>query len=82
MAQNTNSPTAAQLKGFIERIEKIEEDRDACTADRKEVYTEAKDEGYDTKAIRKIVKMRKMDTAKRKEEEAILSTYCEAIGLE
>jgi uncharacterized protein (UPF0335 family) len=74
--------TAAQgrLKSFIERIERLEEDKAAVTGDLKEVYLEAKGEGFDAKILRKVVRLRKQDTAKRQEEEALLDLYLSAIG--
>jgi len=74
--------TSAQgkLKSLIERIERLEEDRKAVGADLKEVYAEAKGEGFDTKIIRKVVRLRKADTAKRQEEEALIELYITAIG--
>lgn len=78
----SNSNSAQLLKSFVERIERIEEERDEATAARKEVYTEAKDEGFDTKALRRLIKIRKMDPFTRKQEEEILGTYLDALGIE
>jgi uncharacterized protein (UPF0335 family) len=69
-----------QLKTIIERIERLEEDKAAVAADLKEVYAEAKGNGFDTKIIRKVVRIRKQDKAKVQEEEAILDLYLTAIG--
>jgi len=69
-----------KLKSLIERIERLEEDRAAVANDLKEVYAEAKGEGFDTKIIRKVVRLRKADTAKRQEEEALIELYITAIG--
>jgi uncharacterized protein (UPF0335 family) len=69
-----------RLKSFIERIERLEEDKAAIAADMKEVFAEAKGEGFDTKIMRKVVRLRKQDKAKRMEEEAILDLYLSAIG--
>jgi uncharacterized protein (UPF0335 family) len=66
---------------FIERIENIEADLDARKADRKAVYSELKGEGYDTKATRQIVRLRKKEAHIRQEEDMILETYRTAIGL-
>ncbi|MDP1738882.1 MAG: DUF2312 domain-containing protein [Caulobacter sp.] len=75
------SPTAnGQLKSLIERIERLEEDRAAVMADLKEVYAEAKGNGFDVKIIRKVVRIRKMDRAKRQEEEALIDLYLSASG--
>ena len=69
-----------RLKSFIERIERLEEDKAAVANDLKEVYAEAKGEGFDTKILRKVVRLRKQDTAKRQEEEALIDLYISAIG--
>jgi len=71
---------ANHLKGYIERIERLEEEKKAISDDIKEVYLEAKGTGYDTKIIKMIVKIRKMDKAKRQEEEEILDLYLSSIG--
>ncbi|MEO8926904.1 MAG: DUF2312 domain-containing protein [Caulobacteraceae bacterium] len=74
--------TSAQgkLKSLIERIERLEEDKAAVSADLKEVYAEAKGEGFDVKIVRKVVRLRKQDAAKRQEEEALIDLYISAIG--
>jgi uncharacterized protein (UPF0335 family) len=69
-----------RLKTIIERIERLEEDKAAIMTDLKEVYLEAKGEGFDTKILRKVVRMRKQDKAKRQEEEALIDLYLSAIG--
>jgi uncharacterized protein (UPF0335 family) len=69
-----------RLKSLIERIERLEEDKAAIMADMKEVFAEAKGEGFDTKIMRKVVRLRKQDRATRLEEEAILDLYLSAIG--
>lgn len=69
-----------KLKSLIERIERLEEDKAAVANDLKEVYAEAKGEGFDTKIIRKVVRLRKADAAKRSEEEALIELYITAIG--
>ncbi|HSZ53953.1 MAG TPA: DUF2312 domain-containing protein [Caulobacteraceae bacterium] len=69
-----------RLKSVIERIERLEEDKAGIAGDIKEVYAEAKGEGFDIKVIRKIVRLRKQDKAKRQEEEALLDLYISAIG--
>ena len=75
-----NATAQAQLKSVIERIERLEEDKAAVMIDLKEVYAEAKGNGYDVKVIRKIVRLRKQDKAKRLEEEALIDLYLSAIG--
>ncbi len=69
-----------KLKSLIERIERLEEDRKAVTADLREVYAEAKGEGFDAKIMRKVIKLRGLDSAKRAEEEALIDLYIAAIG--
>ncbi len=76
-----NSIAADQLKAIIERIERLEEEKKALSEDIKDVYGEAKANGFDTKIIRKIVAIRKKDHAERKEEEAIMELYLEALGM-
>ena len=70
----------SQLRTIIERIERLEEDKKAIAEDLKEVYAEAKGNGFDTKTLRKVVRIRKQDKAKRQEEEAILDLYLTALG--
>ena len=72
-------PTA--LRSFIERVERLEEEKAALTADIREVYAEAKGEGFDTKIMRQIVRLRKMESADRQEQEAILDLYKSALGM-
>jgi uncharacterized protein (UPF0335 family) len=69
-----------KLKSIIERIERLEEDKVAVSSDLKEVYAEAKGEGFDTKIIRKVIRLRKQDSAQRQEEEALIDLYISAIG--
>ena len=75
-----NAAAQGRLRTLIERIERLEEDKAAVAADIKEVFLEAKGEGYDVKILRKVVRIRKQDKAKRQEEEAILDLYLSAIG--
>ena len=70
-----------QLKAFIDRIEKLEEEKAEIANDIREVYLEAKSGGFDSKIIKKIVAMRKQDDAKRKEEQALLAVYMDALGM-
>ena len=70
----------SRLKSLIERIERLEEDKAAIQGDLKEVFAEAKGEGFDTKILRKVVRLRKQDKAKRQEEEALIDLYLSAIG--
>ena len=73
--------SADRLKSFVERIEKLEEERHAIGGDIRDVYSEAKGVGYDTRTMRKIVSLRKMDAAERDEQEALLDTYKHALGM-
>ncbi len=80
---NADVLTAAaqgRLKSFIERIERLEEDKAAVTNDMKEVFAEAKGEGFDVKILRKVIRLRKQDKVKREEEEALVDLYLSAIG--
>lgn len=70
-----------QLKAIIERIERLEEEKKAISDDVSDVYAEAKGNGYDVKALRAIVRMRKQDANERAEQEAILETYLQALGM-
>ena len=70
-----------QLRAFIERVERLEEEKKAVTDDIKEVYSEAKGSGFDTKVMREIVKRRKEDRNQRAEYEAILDLYMHALGM-
>jgi uncharacterized protein (UPF0335 family) len=74
------SAAQGRLRTIIERIERLEEDKAAVANDIKEVFAEAKGEGYDVKTLRKVVRLRKQDKAKRQEEEAILDLYLSALG--
>jgi len=76
-----NSVDAGHLRAFIERIERLEEEKKTIADDIKDVYAEAKATGYDAKAMRKIVSMRRQDHQKRKEEEEILDLYLSALGM-
>lgn len=71
---------ADALRQFIERIERLEEEKKALSADIKDVYAQSKSQGFDTKIIRKIVSLRKKDRQEREEEEQILELYLAAIG--
>ncbi len=75
-----NATAQTRLKTIIERIERLEEDKAAVANDIKEVFAEAKGEGFDVKILRKVVRLRKQDKAKRMEEEALLDLYLSAIG--
>ncbi len=70
-----------QLRAFIERIERLEEEKKTIADDIKEVYGEAKSMGFDAKILRKVVSIRKLDQNERMEQEAILDTYLHALGM-
>jgi uncharacterized protein (UPF0335 family) len=69
------------LKAFVERIERLEEEKKTISDDIRDVYAEAKANGFDIKALRTIVRLRKQDADERREQEAILETYMHALGM-
>ena len=69
-----------QLQSFVQRIERLEEEKAALAADIREVYAEAKGNGFDVKILRQVVRVRKMDSHERQEQEALLQLYLEALG--
>lgn len=75
-----NAAAQGRLKSFVERVERLEEDRIAVAADIKGVFDEAKGEGFDVKILRKVIRLRKQDQAQRDEEEALTDLYLQAIG--
>ena len=77
------SGTAAsrQLKSFIERIERLEEEKKGIADDIRDVFAEAKGQGFDTKVMRQVIRLRKKDAAERLEEEALLDLYLHALGM-
>jgi uncharacterized protein (UPF0335 family) len=76
-----NSVDRKALLSYIERVENVQSEIDALTSDRKEIFAEAKSTGFDTKTMRKVIKIRQMDRDKRAEEEAMLDAYLNALGL-
>ena len=70
-----------QLKAIIERIERLEEEKKATSDDIRDVYAEAKGTGFNTKALRTIVRLRKLDTDERREQQEVLDTYLHALGM-
>ncbi len=78
----TGAVAADQLRSIIERIERLEEEKAALAEDIKQVYAEAKANGYDVKTLRRVVRLRKMDSHDRSEQEALLELYLEALGME
>ncbi len=80
--QDVNGVDAARLLSYIERIEHIEEEKKALQNDIKEIYEEAKSANFDVKAIKQLLKIRKMDEQERQEEEFVLDVYKKALGLD
>jgi uncharacterized protein (UPF0335 family) len=78
---DTGGVAAGQLRSFIERIERLEEEKKGITDDIRDVFAEAKGNGFDTKIMRQVIRLRKKDTAERQEEEAILDLYLSALGM-
>ncbi len=74
--------TGQRLKSFIERLERLEEEKSGLAEDIRDVYAEAKGTGFDTKTIRRIIKLRKMDLEKRREQDELLELYKAALGME
>ena len=72
---------AGQLRSFIERIERLEEEKKGISDDIRDVFAEAKGTGFDTKVMRQVIRLRKKDKAERQEEEAILDLYLHALGM-
>lgn len=77
----TGGVAGDQIRSIIERIERLEEEKQALADDIKEVYAEAKANGFDTKILRQVVRIRKQDTAERQEQEALLDLYMHALGM-
>lgn len=77
-----NSIAADELRLLIERVERLEEEKKALADDVKDVYAEGKARGYDTKTMRMIVRLRKMERSARQEAEALLETYKAALGMD
>ncbi len=73
--------TAERLKSFIERIERLEEEKKGIADDIKDVYAESKSHGFDVKVMRLIIRLRKLDPSDRQEQEALLETYLSALGM-
>jgi uncharacterized protein (UPF0335 family) len=84
MANTVNPDSVAQdqIRAFIERIERMEEEKQAIADDIKEIYAEAKGNGFDTKVLRQVIRIRKQDAAERMEQEALLELYMTALGMQ
>jgi uncharacterized protein (UPF0335 family) len=78
---NPGGVAADQLRAFVERIERLEEEKKALTDDIKDVYAEAKGNGYDVAVLRTVVRLRKQDSNERQEMEALLDLYLHALGM-
>lgn len=72
---------AGQLRALVERIERLEEEKRTIAEDIKDVYSEAKGNGFEVKVLRRLIRLRKKDAAERQEEQAILDLYCSALGM-
>ena len=81
VTETSQTVAAGQLRAFVERIERLHEERDSIGDDLKDVYAELKGTGFDAKAVKAIVRLRKMDQAERQEAEAILDLYKAALGM-
>ena len=79
--QDVGGVAGQRLRSFLERIENLEEEKSNLAEDIKEVYAEAKGVGFDVKTMRRIIKLRKMDTEKRREQDELLELYKSAIGM-
>lgn len=77
VGHNSDSP----LKSFVERVERLAEEKDALTADIREVFSEAKGSGFDPKIMRQLIRLRKMDKADRQEQASLLETYMHNMGM-
>ena len=78
---DTGGVAGGQLRSFIERIERLEEEKKALSDDIRDVFAEAKGNGFDTKVMRQVIRLRKKEPAERQEEEAILDLYMHALGM-
>jgi uncharacterized protein (UPF0335 family) len=81
VTDSSQTVAAGQLRAFIERIERLEEEKKTISDDIKEVYAECKGTGFDVKAVRQLIRLRKQDQAERQEAEAILDLYMAALGM-
>lgn len=81
VTDSSQTVAAGQLRAFIERVERLEEEKKNISDDIKDVFAEMKGTGFDTKAVRTIIRLRKKDQAEREEEEALLDLYMAALGM-
>lgn len=82
ITETSQTVAAGQLRAFIERVERLEEEKATIADDIREVFAEMKGTGFDTKAVKAIIRLRKKDRAERQEEQAILDLYLAALGME
>lgn len=82
IGHNSGGVSGDRLKSFVERIERLEEERKATSEDIKDIYSEIKSAGFEPKIVKKIVKLKKMNAEKRKEESELVSLYASAIQLD
>ena len=82
MTNASDSVAQDMIRAFIERIERMEEEKKAISDDIKEIYAEAKGNGFDTKVLRTIIRLRKQDASERMEQEALLELYMAALGMQ
>ena len=80
--QDTGGVSGQRLKSYLDRIERLEEEKSGIADDIKDIYAEAKGTGFDVKTMRKLVRLRKMDAEKRREEDELLELYKSAVGLD
>lgn len=81
IGHNSDGVAADELRQFIERIERLTEEKEGIASDIRDVYAELKGRGFDAKTVRQIIRIRKMDAAERAEQEAILELYMQALGM-
>jgi uncharacterized protein (UPF0335 family) len=81
MADTKTTFAQGQLRSIVERIERLEEEKKTIAADIKEVYAEAKGNGFDTKILRKVISLRKKEATEREEEQSMLDLYMSALGM-
>ena len=81
MQQDIQKTTQQQLRSFVERIERLEEEKKALASDIRDIFSEAKATGFDVKAMRQVLKLRKQDMHERQEQEALVETYMHALGM-
>jgi uncharacterized protein (UPF0335 family) len=79
--KESGTVASRQLKSFVERIERLEEEKKGIADDIRDVFAEAKGQGFDTKVMRQVIRLRKKDSAERQEEEALLDLYLHALGM-